>query len=73
MSWVVGNDSQIPITHSSKLDFLEFVELFKSFSLWFRKDIKDIFDQIATLTPAIEMKMKKLYLNKKSDIKESGE
>ena len=74
MSWGVNidTDSRSPITHSSKLDFLEFIELFKSFSLWFRKDLKDIFDQIATTTPAIERKMPKKIADQKADAKQSG-
>ncbi|CAG2175559.1 unnamed protein product, partial [Oppiella nova] len=36
------------ITHSSQMDFLEFQELFRSFLIRSRKDIKDIFEQIAT-------------------------
>ena len=36
------------ITHSSQMDFLEFQELFRSFLIRSRRDIKDIFEQIAT-------------------------
>ncbi|GAB6024048.1 hypothetical protein CHUAL_008768 [Chamberlinius hualienensis] len=36
------------ITHSSQLDFLEFLELFHSFSIRSRKDLKDLFEQMAS-------------------------
>lgn len=36
------------ITHSSQMDFIEFMELFRSFLIRSRRDIKDIFEQIAT-------------------------
>ena len=36
------------ITHSSQMDFLEFQELFRSFLIRSRRDVKDIFEQIAT-------------------------
>lgn len=37
-----------PLTHSSNIDFLEFSELFCSFLICIRRDIKDIFEQISS-------------------------
>lgn len=37
-----------PLTHSSNIDFLEFSELFCSFIICIRRDIKDIFEQISS-------------------------
>ena len=36
------------ITHSSQMDFIEFMELFRSFLVRLRRDIKDLFEQIAS-------------------------
>ncbi|XP_064469144.1 uncharacterized protein LOC135383352 [Ornithodoros turicata] len=36
------------ITHSSQIDFLEFAELFRSFLVRSRRDLRDIFEQVAT-------------------------
>ncbi|XP_023235323.1 uncharacterized protein LOC111634715 isoform X2 [Centruroides sculpturatus] len=38
------------ITHSSQMDFVEFTELFRSFLVRSRKDLKDLFEQIALKT-----------------------
>ncbi|XP_046989883.1 1-phosphatidylinositol 4,5-bisphosphate phosphodiesterase epsilon-1-like [Schistocerca americana] len=35
------------ITHETQLDFVDFVALFRSFSLRARKDLRDLFDQLA--------------------------
>lgn len=36
------------ITHSTRMTFLDFVDLFKSFGLRCRRDLKDLFEQFAT-------------------------
>jgi hypothetical protein len=36
-----------PITHSTQLEFLDFVDLFKSFYMRLRKDLREIFEQFA--------------------------
>nr|XP_006812527.1 PREDICTED: uncharacterized protein LOC102809018 [Saccoglossus kowalevskii] len=43
-----------PITMNTNMSFLEFVELFKSFSLRCRKDLKDLFEKIAVPTSTIK-------------------
>lgn len=48
-----GQQQQTPkhkmaITHSSNMNFVEFSELFRSFLICIRRDIKDIFEQIAS-------------------------
>ena len=73
LSWSAECDVNKPITHSSKLEFLDFVELFQSFSLWCRKDLKDIFDQIATTTPKVQKKISPKYNEKKIERKQCGE
>jgi hypothetical protein len=35
------------ITHSTQLTFLDFIDLFKAFSLRCRRDLKDLFEQFA--------------------------
>ncbi|XP_077544076.1 uncharacterized protein LOC144156122 [Haemaphysalis longicornis] len=40
--------SRPTITHSSQMNFLEFAELFRSFLVRSRKDLKDIFESVAT-------------------------
>ncbi|KAL3193090.1 hypothetical protein MRX96_058588 [Rhipicephalus microplus] len=40
--------SRPTITHSSQMNFLEFAELFRSFMVRCRKDLKDIFESVAT-------------------------
>ncbi|XP_060069522.1 uncharacterized protein LOC132549598 [Ylistrum balloti] len=47
------NDNKMtPITDSSQLTFLDFVDLFKSFSLRCRRDLKDLYEQLAlTMKP----------------------
>ena len=61
-----------PITHSSVLSFLDFVELFKSFSLRCRKDLKDLFEQFATPKPSLEKKLPKELLGNTPSSKDSG-
>ena len=41
-------DKSASITHSTQLSFLDFVDLFKSFGLRCRKDLKDLFDQLSS-------------------------
>ncbi|XP_041477613.1 1-phosphatidylinositol 4,5-bisphosphate phosphodiesterase epsilon-1-like isoform X4 [Lytechinus variegatus] len=43
----IGCDGQRSLTMNSNLSFIEFVELFKSFSVCSRKELKDIFDTYA--------------------------
>lgn len=50
-----GGDKSSSITHSTQLSFLDFVDLFKSFGLRCRKDLKDLFDQMSsTKKPHVE-------------------
>ena len=42
-----GEKSSVSITHSTQLSFLDFMDLFKSFGLRCRKDLKELFEQIA--------------------------
>ena len=42
-----NSDLTKPITHSTILDFLDFVDLFKTFNLRTRKDLKELFEQHA--------------------------
>ncbi|GFN90739.1 phosphoinositide phospholipase c, partial [Plakobranchus ocellatus] len=43
-----SGDKSSSITHSTQLSFLDFVDLFKSFGLRCRKDLKELFDQISS-------------------------
>lgn len=43
-----SGDKSDSITHSTQLSFLDFVDLFKSFGLRCRKDLKDLFDQMSS-------------------------
>ncbi|KAF6199527.1 hypothetical protein GE061_007553 [Apolygus lucorum] len=45
--WPVGHFRHGSITHETQLDFVDFVALFRSFSLRARKDLKDLFDQFS--------------------------
>nr|XP_024217236.1 1-phosphatidylinositol 4,5-bisphosphate phosphodiesterase epsilon-1 [Halyomorpha halys] len=45
--WPVTHFRHGSITHETQLDFIDFVALFRSFSLRARKDLKDLFDQFA--------------------------
>ncbi|XP_021351592.1 uncharacterized protein LOC110449213 [Mizuhopecten yessoensis] len=46
------DNKMTPITDSSQLTFLDFVDLFKSFSLRCRRDLKDLYEQLAlTMKP----------------------
>uniref|UniRef100_T1IQR7 Phosphoinositide phospholipase C n=1 Tax=Strigamia maritima TaxID=126957 RepID=T1IQR7_STRMM len=38
----------LSITHATQLDFIDFLDLFRAFSLRTRKDLKDLFEQMAT-------------------------
>lgn len=50
-----SGDKSGSITHSTQLSFLDFVDLFKSFGLRCRKDLKDLFDQMSsTKKPHVE-------------------
>ena len=40
-------DTKEPITHSTLLDFIDFVTLYKSFCVRTRKDLRDLFDHFA--------------------------
>ena len=61
---LLGNsvNSDKPITHGTVLEFVDFVDLYRSFSLRVRKDLKDLFEQFAVVQPAIERKMPGGYL-----------
>lgn len=41
------------ITHSSQMDFLEFTELFRSFLVRMRKDLKNLFEQVSVTVRAV--------------------
>ncbi|KAH9518382.1 1-phosphatidylinositol 4,5-bisphosphate phosphodiesterase epsilon-1, partial [Bulinus truncatus] len=43
-----SGDKSSSITHSTQLSFLDFVDLFKSFGLRCRKDLKELFDQMSS-------------------------
>lgn len=43
-----SGDKSSSITHSTQLSFLDFVDLFKSFGLRCRKDLKELFDQVSS-------------------------
>ncbi|KAK3797679.1 hypothetical protein RRG08_054698 [Elysia crispata] len=43
-----SGDKSGSITHSTQLSFLDFVDLFKSFGLRCRKDLKELFDQMCS-------------------------
>ena len=60
------------ITHSTVMNFLDFVDLFKSFSLRCRKDLNDLFEQFATSKPSIERKMPKHIQDIDPQPKDSG-
>ncbi|RZF45196.1 hypothetical protein LSTR_LSTR009967 [Laodelphax striatellus] len=45
--WQMRNFRHGSITHETQLDFVDFVALFRSFSLRSRKDLRDLFDQLA--------------------------
>ncbi|XP_075223466.1 1-phosphatidylinositol 4,5-bisphosphate phosphodiesterase epsilon-1-like isoform X4 [Lycorma delicatula] len=45
--WQMRNFRHGSITHETQLDFPDFVALFRSFSLRARKDLRDLFDQLA--------------------------
>ena len=57
----------------SHLDFVYFVNLFRSFCICSRKDLKDLFEQFATTTPRLERKMPKELLNEQPPSRDSGE
>ena len=44
--------SDKPIMNSTVLELMDFVDLFKAFSLRCRKDLKDLFEQLAVTQPA---------------------
>ncbi|XP_073996296.1 uncharacterized protein isoform X2 [Rhodnius prolixus] len=46
--WPVSHLRHGSITHETQLDFVDFVALFRSFSLRARKDLKDLFDLFST-------------------------
>ncbi|CAH1784522.1 unnamed protein product, partial [Owenia fusiformis] len=48
-------DGKSLLTHSTCLDFLDFMDLFKSFSIRCRKDLKDLFEQFAVEEPRVEI------------------
>lgn len=52
-----------PLTHSSNIDFLEFSELFCSFLICIRRDIKDIFEQISSKSKFIFSNLVILFTN----------
>ena len=65
-------DTNKPIIHTLVMDFLDFVILFKSFSLRCRKDLKDLFEQFATSKPSIERKLSKSEFDREPPISDSG-
>ena len=50
MGSVTSSDN--PIMHSTVLELMDFVDLFKAFALRCRKDLKDLFEQVAVQEPA---------------------
>ena len=67
-----SSDPNKPITHSQSLDFLDFVDLFRAFSLRCRKDLKDLFEQVAISKPSIEKKLGKSELFREPPQKDMG-
>ena len=65
-----GHKSIMQPTH---LDLFDFVNLFRSFSICSRKDLKDLFEQFAATTPRLERKMPKELLNEPPPSRDSGE
>ncbi|KAK3593089.1 hypothetical protein CHS0354_038127 [Potamilus streckersoni] len=53
-----SGDKTSSITHSTHLSFLDFVDLFKSFSLRCRKDLRDLFEQFAVSKPNADKQIK---------------
>ncbi|XP_052770885.1 1-phosphatidylinositol 4,5-bisphosphate phosphodiesterase epsilon-1-like [Mya arenaria] len=49
---LLGENKNNSITHSTRLSFFDFVDLFRSFSLRSRKDLRDLFDQFALTKPS---------------------
>ena len=47
-----GENKNHSITHSTRLSFFDYVDLFRSFSLRSRKDLRDLFEQFAIGKPA---------------------
>lgn len=46
--------NRLAITHSSNLSFIDFADLFRSFLICIRRDIKNIFEQIASKSKLID-------------------
>ena len=64
------NNSIMQPTH---LDLIDFVNLFRSFSICSRKDLKDLFEQFATTTPHLERRMPRELLNEQPLSRDTGE
>lgn len=47
-----GENKNNSITHSTRLSFFDYVDLFRSFSLRSRKDLRDLFEQFAIAKPS---------------------
>lgn len=47
--------NRLAITHSSNLSFIDFADLFRSFLICIRRDIKNIFEQIASKSKLIDL------------------
>lgn len=58
------------ITHSTQLAFLDFVDLFKSFSLRCRKDLKELFEHFATMRVADTLQTPMLWAPRNKDMGE---
>lgn len=48
---IFGENKNNPITHSTRLSFFDFLDLFRSFCLRSRKDLRDLFEQFAVAKP----------------------
>lgn len=58
ISCLLSNYMKEPIIHSKELDFIEFVELFRSFMVRCRRDIKDLMEKLSlffALTPKTQI------------------
>ncbi|XP_053407871.1 uncharacterized protein LOC123546334 isoform X3 [Mercenaria mercenaria] len=49
---LVGENKNNSITHSTRLSFFDFLDLFRSFALRSRKDLRDLFEQFAIAKPS---------------------
>lgn len=49
---LMGENKSSSITHTTRLSFFDFLDLFRSFALRSRKDLRDLFEQFAIAKPS---------------------